>query len=147
VATPWSPAGIVGSRQTGPLLSRAVVACVLSVDGRVIPDETDNWDKSQPLLPGLHEIFVRYYDGTNVAGHDFVIEAKPGASYEAACARPESARPTLWIEDIASHKPVTDVVEAKIASKREAVEAYETGPFGYVFPEGTYPVVTRPMPK
>jgi hypothetical protein len=145
--TPWSAAGIVGSREAGSLLSHGVIACVLSVDGRAIPDETDNWDKVQPLLPGLHEIFVRFYDGTRVAGHDFVIDAQPGASYGVACEHPEHAKPKLWIEDLASHRPITAVVEAATASKREAVEAYETGPFGYLFPPTPEPVVPRPASK
>jgi TolB-like protein len=111
-STPWAPATIVGSRRHGSFLSHDEVACVMAIDGRPIPDETEKWDQRQPLLPGLHEVFVRYYDGTSTAGHDFVFNARPGASYEVNSERQEHLGPKLWILDRNTHQLVTVIADS-----------------------------------
>jgi TolB-like protein len=135
-ATRWPPATIVGTRERGTRLGTLIphdeVACVLAIDGRVIPDEVEKWSQPQTLLPGIHEIFVRYSDGTASAGHGFVFNAKPGASYEVYYEKPHlsmasgntllyptsrnipasSEGPKLWIRDQRTHEPVTAVAQA-----------------------------------
>lgn len=132
---PWVPAGIVGTCRRGALLSHDEVACVMAVDGRAIPDEALNWSRSQALLPGVHEIFVRFYDGTATAGRSFVIEARPGAAYAVSYQRQPRANPTLWIQDLGAHQPATEAVEARMGEPAPAAARMPGDEAtGYVFP-------------
>jgi TolB-like protein len=139
--TPWPPATIVGTRERSTRLGTSIphdeVACVLAIDGRVIPDEVEKWSQPQTLLPGIHEIFIRYYDGTDIAGHSFVFNARPGGSYEVYCEKPHLSMasgntllyptsrnipastegPKLWIRDQRTHEPVTAVAQVSLDSK------------------------------
>ena len=135
--TSWAPAAIVGTRERATSLGSNIphdeVACVLAIDGRVIPDEVEKWSQTQTLLPGFHEIFVRYYDGTASAGHDFVFNAKPGASYEvyfekghlslASLNTPAvpSVGPVLWIRDQRTREPVTAVTQVSLGPRQPGV--------------------------
>ena len=131
-----SSATIVGTCKRGSFLINDEVACVMDVDGRHIPDETERWSHEQPLLPGLHEIFVRYYDGSSTAGQSFVIDAMPGASYEVRYSRQPNMNPRLWIQDRNSQRPVTAMVEAPMGAKLPEEGAfYGWGPF--TFPSTT----------
>jgi TolB-like protein len=136
----WTPATIVGTRRratsTGSSIAHDQVACVLAIDGMAIPDEVDKWGEKQLLLPGLHEVFVRYYDGTSMPGHDFTFDAKPGASYEVVSeSGPSSAvavgslpleslhnagggSPRIWIRDQETQQAVTDVAVPSMESRR-----------------------------
>jgi TolB-like protein len=131
--TAWASAAIFGTRERATRLGTNIphdeVACVLAIDGRVIPDEVDKWSQKQTLLPGLHDIYVRYYNGTASAGHAFVFNAKPGASYEVyfekahlsvasnstVAVPPEG--PVLWIRDQRTREPVTAVTQVSLGPR------------------------------
>lgn len=123
----WADARISGTHASGGMSSYGSVACVRSVDSRRIADEIHNWNRDQVLKPGLHDIFVRYYDGTGSAGHGFVIDAKPGAFYEARFERNGDHNPRLWIQERGSQKPATPIYEAAINGPHEWYEDY-SGP-------------------
>jgi TolB-like protein len=140
----WSPAAIVGIRKRGSFLANDEVACVMDVDGRLVPDETEHWDQKLALLPGLHEIYVRYYDGSSTAGHSFVLYAKPGASYAVGYERKPNMNPRLWIQDQATHKAVTGIAEASTGDPE-----HSTGSFGMagIWSESDNPDYVRPPAK
>jgi TolB-like protein len=144
----WSPASIIGSREKGANLSHDEVACVMDIDGGVIPDETEHWSQERPLLPGLHEIFVRYYDGTSIADHSFVLDAKPGASYEVSFYRQPDMNPRLWIQDRDTHRAATTMAEEKLGVVRNTVDTLRLpgafGPFGYWSEQTGNPDFVRP---
>jgi hypothetical protein len=118
----WADARIGGTHTGGGTLSLGAVACVLSVDSRLVADEIHNWNRDQILKPGLHEIFVRYYDGTGSAGHEFVIDAKPGGIYETRFDRDGDHNPRLWIQERGAKNPATPVYEATIKEPRQWYE-------------------------
>jgi hypothetical protein len=120
----WADARISGTHVTGGISPYGAVACVRSVDSRRIADEIHNWNRDQALKPGLHDIFVRYYDGTGSAGHGFVIDAKPGAVYEARFERDGDHNPKLWIQERGSQKPATPIYVAAIVGPHEWYEDY-----------------------
>ncbi len=140
----WSPATIVGSCKQGSLISHDEIACVMAVDGRAVPDEVNQWSRKQPVLPGLHEIFVRYYDGTTTAGHNFIFGAKPGTLYEVRYERQPPLNPELWIEDQASHQPVTSKVAVGIDKPRPTLPLIANGPFGHTLRKYNSEYVTPP---
>lgn len=127
----WGPADIVGTCKPGSLLSHDEVACVMDIDGRAIPDEVKNWSQKQQLQPGLHEIFIRYYDGTSTAGHSFIINASPGASYEVRYERQPNSNPVLWIQDRLSQQPVTKMANASVGGGPHIIKNIDEGPFGW----------------
>jgi len=142
----WSPAVIVGTKKGGSIFSHDEVACVMAIDGRAIPDETGKWNERQPLLPGAHEIFVHYYDGTSTAAHDFFFNAKPGASYVVSYERKARENPRLWIQERDSHQPVTSIAEAKMGETWSGTDFFQSGPFG-MSPEGYNSNSVRPPGK
>jgi hypothetical protein len=111
----WGSAQLLGSRRAGSGFSYGTVCCVLSVDGVVIRDEVDHWGETRILEPGLHEIFVRYYDGSRMAGYGLVLVARPGARYQTRCSEAPDGRVKLWIQDVASGEPATATVDARIS--------------------------------
>ena len=108
----WPAAAILGTRRPGSHSDHDEVACVLDVDGRAVPDETAKWDQPQALSPGLHEVYVRFFDGHRLMDHDFIFNAAPGAHYRVGFARPADRKATLWIGSADSGEPVTDKAEA-----------------------------------
>jgi hypothetical protein len=124
----WADAGIAGTHVSGGTSPYGAVACVSSVDGRQISDEIHNWNRQIALKPGLHDILVRYFDGSGSAGHGFVIDAKPGAVYEARFAVDDGRNPKLWIQERGAQKPATPVFVAAIGEPRTWYEDYSLNP-------------------
>jgi hypothetical protein len=120
----WADARISGTHASGGTTPYGAVACVHAVDSRRVADEIHNWNRDQALKPGLHGIFVRYYDGTGSAGHEFVIDAKPGAAYEARFERDGDQNTRLWIQERGSQKPATPVYVAALLGPHEWYEDY-----------------------
>lgn len=120
----WANAQIRGTHASGGTSSYGAVACVHSVDSTRMVDEIHNWSRGQALKPGLHEIVVRYYDGTGSAGHGFVLAAKPGAAYEARFERDGDHDPRLWIQERGSQKPATPIYVAAINGPHDWYEDY-----------------------
>ncbi len=108
----WPEAAILGTRRPGSHSAHDEVACVLDVDGRAVPDETAKWDQPQALSPGLHEVYVRFYDGHRLMDHDFIFNAVPGAHYRVAFERPADWKATVWIGSAETGEPVTGKAEA-----------------------------------
>jgi hypothetical protein len=130
-AVAWTPAQIVGTARPATLLKFQEVASVMSIDGAAIADETQTWNKERQLLPGLHVIFVRYYDGTSTAGHAFILDARPGGQYAVRYDRPSGQSPSLWISDLSSGKAVTGVVQASVGDPARVIQgAIDSDPRG-----------------
>jgi hypothetical protein len=108
----WQAASILGTRRPGSHSAHDEVACVVDVDGRIVPDETTKWDQPQVLSPGLHEVYVRFYDGQRLMDHDFIFNAVPGAHYRVSFERPADRKATVWIGSADSGEPVTAKAEA-----------------------------------
>jgi len=119
---PWAPAEIVGTARGKSLFSVGEVACVMAVDGVPIPDETEKWELKRALLPGFHDIFVRYYDGTSVAGENFTLEAMPGQNYEVSFERPQGQKPKLWIREQLSGRAVTPTILASVGEPPRVIQ-------------------------
>jgi hypothetical protein len=126
----WPAAAIVGTRQPGSHLDHDEVACVLDVDGRVVPDETAKWDQPQTLSPGLHEVYVRFYDGHRLMGHGFIFNALPGAHYRVVFERPADRKATVWISSADTGEPVTGKSEADPDLQPPAMVLMNIGPYG-----------------
>jgi hypothetical protein len=121
-APAWIPAAIVGTARSATLFTFQEVASVMSIDGVAIADETQTWNKERPLLPGLHSIFVRYYDGTATAGHSFTLFAKPGVQYAVSYDRASGENPRLWISEKATGKPVTAIAMASVGDPARVIQ-------------------------
>jgi hypothetical protein len=134
----WRHSEITGTCKRGAFLVHDEVACVMDIDGRRIPDETEHWSEEQPLLPGLHEVFVRYYDGTSTGGNSFVIYAVPGAPYLVRFNHQPNEKPTVWIENEVTHERATHLAEAGMGKPPEQPDSfYGWGPFGaWSYPTG-----------
>jgi hypothetical protein len=142
-AVAWSPARIVGTARPATLFTFQEVASVMAVDGVAIADETQTWDKQRPLLPGLHSIFVRYYDGTSTAGHGFTLDAKPGGSYAVRYDRASGKNPSLWISDEKTGKAVTGIVQASVGDPARVIQGkIDSDPRGLMSPANN-PAVYR----
>lgn len=130
----WPAAAIIGTRRQGTFLGHDEVACVLDVDGRVVADETAKWDQPQVLSPGLHEVYVRFYDGHHLLGHGFIFNVAPGARYEVAFERSTDRKATVWINSAATSEPVTAKAEAQSEAPVETTILMNIGPYGSTFP-------------
>jgi hypothetical protein len=134
-AVAWGPAAIVGTARPATLFTFQQVASVMSIDGTAVSNETQTWNTKRPLLPGLHSIFVRYYDGTATAGHSFTLFAKPGVQYAVRYDRPSGENPRLWISDEFSGKPVTVIAMASVGDPARVIQgAIDSDPRGLFSP-------------
>jgi hypothetical protein len=142
-AVAWTPAQIVGTARPATLLTFQEVASVMSIDGVAIADETQTWNKERPLLPGLHTIFVRYYDGTSTAGHSFILDARPAAQYAVRYERASGQNPSLWITDLSTGKAVTVIAQASVGDPARVIQGgIDSNPRGMWSPSNNpYPKV------
>lgn len=144
----WTSAMIVGSAKRGSFISHDEIACVMAIDGQAVPDEVGQWEHKHSILPGIHQVFVRYYDGTVTAGRNFIFQARPGASYQVRYERQSQLNPTLWIEDQGTQQPVTIKVEARVDVPRPTAPTASEWAFGHLLPAYPNPnSVTTPSPK
>jgi hypothetical protein len=146
-APTWANAKVVGTRHDGGFFSYDRTACVLAVDGRRVKDELEHWNKEQPLLPGLHEVFVRFCYGESYAGHGFVVDAKPGAFYEIRFEQDGEKDPKLWIQERGAKNPATVVVQAKLTDRTHWYSDMFVAQHPYVQPQDSQYTPPQNMPK
>lgn len=147
-APEWPPAAIVGTRTQEGLLEHDRLACVLSVDGRLTPDETEHWKDPRSLQPGLHEVFARYYDGSHTADHSFVVNAVPGARYQVRFEPGKDNTVRLWIDDAQSGNPATPSWEGKMTDSWDRPGVFPDRYIPPNFPPTYFPPgYSAPMPK
>lgn len=99
-----------------------LTAYVFAVDDKRVMSEREGWSTALPMQPGLHKITVFFQRGVYNAQVDLQLQAVAGDKYQIRF----SPDFDFWIIDVATQKPVTEIVRGTIMSfpTRSIIEDY-----------------------
>ncbi len=113
-----SLATLVGSQEVRVVDSNAV-AYVSAIDNKHVMPAKLGWNKLLPIQPGLRNVTVVFTGGVLDTQIDLQLLAVAGGSYQVQFRWPTKgligrrAYVDLWIVDMATQKPVTEIRRAK----------------------------------